>query len=251
MKAGKHVLCEKPIGLSSSDVNKLLIASQSFPQLKVMEAFMYRFHPQWQYVKESVSANKIGELKIVQSFFTYYNIDPNNIRNRVEVGGGAMMDIGCYCVSLSRFLFCEEPIRVLGLIEKDPEMQTDRISSGILDFPKGTATFTCSTQLIPHQRVNILGTKGRIEIEIPFNMPPEQKAKVMVYTPTGSEEIFFDAVDQYTIQADQFVIAINDKNPVPYGLEDAVNNMKVIEAIVESAKDKSWKNIIHENDSIG
>jgi predicted dehydrogenase len=152
MKAGKHVLCEKPIGLSASDAAKLLEASRSFPKLKVMEAFMYRYHPQWQYAKASVMGNKIGELRTVQSFFTYYNVDSNNIRNKVEVGGGAMMDIGCYCVSLSRFLFGEEPLSVLGVVERDPVMQTDRMSSGILNFFKGTATFTCSTQLIPHQR---------------------------------------------------------------------------------------------------
>lgn len=238
MKAGKHVLCEKPIGLSSSDASKLLKASLSYPHLKVMEAFMYRYHPQWVYAKSLVDEKKIGELKTVQSFFTYYNIDPKNIRNRIEVGGGAMMDIGCYCVSLSRFLFGEEPRNVLGLVERDPVMQTDRMSSGILNFSTGHATFTCSTQLMPHQRVNILGTDGRIEIEIPFNMPPDQKAKVSVFTKTVNEDIFFDAVDQYTIQADQFAQAIINDTPVPYGLEDAVNNMKVIEAVFESANKK-------------
>ena len=243
MKAGKHVLCEKPIGLSSSDANTLLKASQEFPNLKVMEAFMYRYHPQWQFAKEAVIANRIGELRTVQSFFTYYNVDPDNIRNRIEVGGGAMMDIGCYCVSLSRLLFGEEPKSVLGLVERDPVMQTDRMSSGILKFSKGTATFTCSTQLMPHQRVNILGTTGRIEIEIPFNMPADQKAKVTVFTQSGSEELLFDAVDQYTIQADLFAQAIINDTLVPFGLEDAVNNMKVIETIFESANDNSWKEI--------
>jgi predicted dehydrogenase len=235
MKAGKHVLCEKPIGLSSSEAGKLLKASKDFPHLKVMEAFMYRYHPQWVYAKSLVDEKKIGELKTVQSFFTYYNIDPKNIRNRIEVGGGAMMDIGCYCVSLSRFLFGEEPRNVFGLVERDPVMQTDRMSTGILDFSTGHASFTCSTQLMPHQRVNILGTEGRIEIEIPFNIPPDQKAKITLFTKGGNEEIFFNAVDQYTIQADQFALAIINDTPVPFGLEDAVNNMKVIEAVFESA----------------
>jgi predicted dehydrogenase len=235
MAAGKHVLCEKPIGLTASDATKLLKAVQENPGLKVMEAFMYRYHPQWIYTKKLVDEQKIGELKMVQSFFTYYNVDPANIRNRMEVGGGAMMDIGCYCVSLSRFLFGEEPESVFGVVDRDPEMHTDRMSSGILNFPKGVASFTCSTQLMPHQRVNIMGTKGRIEIEIPFNMPPDQKARVWLFTPEGNEEVWFDAVDQYTLQADQFVKAIHDDGPVPFGIEDAVNNMKVIEAIFESA----------------
>jgi len=244
MEAGKHVLCEKPIGLSSADAMKLLKAAQGFPQLKVMEAFMYRYHPQFLFTKEAILTNKIGELKTMQSFFTYYNVDPNNIRNKVEIGGGAMMDIGCYCVSLSRLLFGEEPQSVMGVVERDPVMLTDRMSSGILQFTNGSATFTCSTQLMPHQRANILGTKGRIEIEVPFNAPPDQKAKVTLFTASGSEEFFFEAVDQYTIQGDLFAQAIIHDTPVPYSLDDAVNNMKVIEAVFESAKDKSWKDII-------
>src|ERR1035437_829202 len=149
MEAGKHVLCEKPIGLSSKDATKLLKATKGFPHLKVMEAFMYRYHPQWIGVKELIADGKIGELRTVQSFFTFYNIEPNNIRNRMEFGGGAMMDIGCYCVNLSRFLFGEEPESIMGLVDRDPVMLTDRMSSGMLNFSKGTATFTCSTQLMP------------------------------------------------------------------------------------------------------
>jgi len=240
MEAGKHVLCEKPIGLSSEDAVKLLDATQGFPHLKVMEAFMYRYHPQWIGVKELIADGKIGELRTVQSFFTFYNIEPNDIRNKVDIGGGALMDIGCYCINLSRHLFGEEPESVMGLVDRDPVMLTDRMSSGMLNFSKGTATFTCSTQLMPHQRVNIMGTKGRIEIEIPFNMPADQKAKITLFTQSGSEEIFFDAVDQYTLQVDLFALAIINDTPVPYGLEDAVNNMKVIDAIFESARDKRW-----------
>jgi predicted dehydrogenase len=240
MEAGKHVLCEKPIGLSSKDAARLLDATHGFPRLKVMEAFMYRYHPQWISAKELIAGGKIGELRTVQSFFTYYNVEPKNIRNRVEVGGGAMMDIGCYCVNLSRFLFGEEPESIMGLVDRDPVMLTDRMSSGMLNFSKGTATFTCSTQLMPHQRVNIMGTTGRIEIEIPFNMPADQKAKITLFTQKGSEEIFFDAVDQYTLQVDLFALAIMNDTPVPYGLEDAVSNMKVIDAIFESARDKHW-----------
>jgi len=240
MQAGKHVLCEKPIGLTSKEAQTLLMATNEFPHLKIMEAFMYRYHPQWVYAKELVTSGKIGDVKIIESFFSYYNIDPKNIRNRVEVGGGAMMDIGCYCVSLARFLFGEEPKNVLGIVDFDPEMKTDRLSTGILNFSKGNSTFTCSTQLMPHQRVNIVGNKGRLEIEIPFNMPPDQKAKVFLYTSNGKEEILFDPIDQYTLQADAFSKAILNDEPVPYGLQDAVNNMKVIEAIFESAKQKSW-----------
>jgi len=235
LQAGKHVLCEKPVGISSADALRLQKASLDFPRLKVMEAFMYRLHPQWIFAKDLVNSCKIGELKMIQSFFSYYNADPANIRNQVEAAGGAMMDVGCYCVSLSRFLYGEEPISVLGKLEKDPVMMTDRIASGILNFSKGMSTFTCSTQLMPYQRVNIIGTTGRIEIEMPFNPLPDQKTKLNLYTQQGNEEIFFDAVDQYTIQTDLFSRAILEGSPLPYDLEDAVNNMKVIEAIIESS----------------
>ena len=243
LEAGKHVLCEKPVGLSSSDALQLMEVANRHPHLKVMEAFMYRFHPQWKHAKALVDNGKIGELKTVESFFSYYNIDPNNIRNQRNAGGGGLMDIGCYSVSLSRFLFGREPERVFGIMEYDPQSQTDRLTSGILDFATGTSTFTCSTQLAPHQRVNILGTNGRIEIEMPFNPPPDKESRIWLHSKTGSEEIVFEPVDQYTIQGDLFSKVILDDTLAPVGLEDAVNNMRVIESIVKSSEDGAWKNL--------
>jgi predicted dehydrogenase len=240
LRAGKHVLCEKPIGLSSAEAMQLLLASKQNPELKIMEAFMYRFHPQWQAAKKIVNDGTIGELKTIQSFFSYYNTDPANIRNQKETGGGGMMDIGCYCVSISRFIFGEEPERVLGNVEYDPVLQTDRMASGILDFSTGTATFTCSTQLTPYQQVNIIGTKARIEIEIPFNAPTDKPARIWLHTKDGTEEIGFDTANQYTIQCDLFSQAILNNEPAPTPLEDAVNNMKVIETIFESAREKKF-----------
>ena len=240
LQAGKHVLCEKPIGLSSAEAMQLLLAAEQTPDLKIMEAFMYRFHPQWQTAKRLINEGAIGELKTIQSFFSYYNTDPANIRNQKETGGGGMMDIGCYCVSLSRFLFGEEPGRVSGQVEYDPIFQTDRMASGILDFSTGTATFTCSTQLTPYQRVNILGTKAQIEIEIPFNAPTDKPTRVWLHTRDSTEEIGFVTANQYTIQCDLFSQAILNNDPVPTPLEDAVNNMKVIEAVFESAKEKKF-----------
>lgn len=240
LQAGKHVLCEKPIGLSSAEARQLLQAAKQKPQLKIMEAFMYRFHPQWVQARTLLHEGRIGILRTVQSFFSYYNADPKNIRNQKHMGGGGMMDIGCYCVSLSRFLFNEEPVRVLGRVEYDPVLQTDTMASGILDFSKGTASFTCSTQLMPYQRVNILGTEGRIEIEIPFNAPPLAQTRIWLHTKTATEEMVFDPVDQYTIQGDLFSQAILNDTPVPTPLEDALNNMKVIEAVIESAAIGEW-----------
>ena len=235
IQAGKHVLCEKPIGLSSTEAMQLLKAAQQKPQLKVMEAFMYRFHPQWVLAKELVDEARIGELKTIHSFFSYYNADPNNIRNKKDMGGGGMMDIGCYCVSLARFLFDSEPLRILGRVTIDPELLTDTMASGILEFVGGTATFTCSTQLMPYQRVQILGTEGRVEIEIPFNAPPDQATRLWLYTKTGAEEMIFEPVDQYTLQGDLFAQAILNNTPVPTPLQDAINNMKVIEAVFANA----------------
>jgi predicted dehydrogenase len=185
-----------------------------------------------------VNDGKVGELKTIQSFFSYYNTDPNNIRNQKEAGGGGMMDIGCYCISISRFLFGEEPVSVSGNVEYDPVSETDRIASGILDFSTGTASFTCSTQLAPYQRVNILGTTGRIEIEIPFNAPTDKPTRIWLHSKDDTHEIVFDTANQYTIQCDLFSKTILNNEPVPTPLEDAVNNMKVIEAVFESAGKK-------------
>ena len=239
LQAGKHVLCEKPIGLSSAEAKKLIGESEKHPDLKIMEAFMYRFHPQWQMAKKLIIEGKIGELKTVHSFFSYYNVDPDNIRNQEDKGGGGLMDIGCYNISLSRFLFDEEPKKVLGLVEFDPQTRTDRVASGMLQFSKGSSTFTCSTQLIPYQRVNIFGDKGRIEIEIPFNAPPDKETRLWLHSSKGTEEMVFDIIDQYTLEADLFSKAILENTPVPTSLQDAINNMKVIEAVFESSKSGS------------
>jgi len=243
LNANKHVLCEKPIALTSAEAEQLLIAAREKPHLKIMEAFMYRFHPQWQHAKKLVNDGEIGELKTIQSVFSYYNVDPKNIRNQKDTGGGGMMDIGCYCISLSRFIFGKEPERVFGIVDYDPELQTDRLASAILDFSPGTSSFTCSTQLTPYQRVNIFGTKGRIEIEIPFNAPLNEPTKIWIQSKTGIQEIVFEAANQYTIQGDLFSRAILDNTTVPTELEDAVNNMKIIEAIIESSNEKRWKKV--------
>jgi len=244
MQAGKHVLCEKPIGISSGEALKLLQEARKYPHLKVMEAFMYRFHPQWQKVKSLIGEGVIGEVKTVHSHFSYFNIDPQNIRNNIDVAGGALMDIGCYCVSFPRFLFNEEPTRAVSIIDRDPVMKTDRLTSAMLDFGSGkTSTFTCSTQLMPYQRVHVFGTNGQIEIEIPVNAPKDEPTKIWMRTKNSSEEIVFEAVDQYTIQSEQFSKSILENTNVPTPLEDAVNNMKVIDAIFESARQDRWENV--------
>ncbi|MDH7486851.1 MAG: Gfo/Idh/MocA family oxidoreductase [Anaerolineae bacterium] len=240
LEAGKHVLCEKPIGLSVSEAEQLLEAAHKHPHLKVMEAFMYRHHPQWRKAKQLVDEGRIGELRTIQTFFSYYNVDPDNIRNRADIGGGGLMDIGCYCISLSRFIFDAEPQRVVGIVEYDPVFGTDRLTSGTMDFGRGTSTWTCSTQLVPYQRVNIFGTTGRVEIEIPFNAPSDRPCKMWHERNGAIEEIVLPICDQYTIQGDLFSLAVLQDTPVPTPLEDAVANMKVIEAILRSSERGMW-----------
>ena len=240
LEAGKHVLCEKPIAPTAAGAQTLLDAAKQHPNLKIMEAFMYRFHPQWQLARQMVREGKIGTLRTVHSFFSYYNDDPHNIRNIAEVGGGGMLDIGCYNVSLSRFIFGAEPQRVSGIVEFDPRLKTDRLDSGILDFGQGTATFTCSTQLAPYQRVNIFGTTGRIEIEIPFNAPTNRPCKMWHQHDSELEEILLETCNQYTLQGDLFSQAVLNNTDVPTPLEDALANMRVIEAVFRSSKSGGW-----------
>ena len=243
LNAGKHVLCEKPIALSVVEAQTLLDVAKKFPRLKVMEAFMYRNHPQWQLAKQQVSEGKIGKVRTIQSFFSYYNNNPHDIRNKLEIGGGGLMDIGCYCISLARFIFEGEPWRVCGIMEEDPELKIDRLTSGILDFVNGTSTFTCATQLVPYQRVNIFGTKGRIEIEIPFNAPSDRPCKLWQGDDAKIKEVTLEICNQYTIQGDLFSRVVLEDREVPVPLEDAVANMQVIEALLHSARSRSWVQI--------
>jgi predicted dehydrogenase len=228
-EAGKHVLCEKPIALSVEET-QTLIAARDRSNVKIGEAFMARTHPQWMRAAEIARSGKIGGLRVVSGHFSYFNRDPQNVRNIATIGGGGIMDIGCYPITLSRMIFGAEPVRVVGLLDRDPEFQTDRLASAILEYPSGQASFTCSTQLVPYQKMHIFGTTGRIEIEIPFNAPPDQPTRIFV----NGEAEEFPVCDQYTIQGELFSKAILEGGEVPVPLEDALENMKVIEAIFRS-----------------
>ena len=245
LRAGKHVLCEKPIGLSSNEAKDLVAAADAYPELKVMEAFMYRHHPQWQRTREIVRSGDLGTVRTMNCVFSYYNDDPSDIRNQIASGGGGLMDIGCYPISVSRFLFEAEPRRVFGLVEYDPNFGVDRMASAILDFGDKTATFTCSTQLVPYQQVNILGTKGRVELDIPFNAPTDRPCKLFVshggdLTGGSVHEQTVETANQYTVQGDLMSQAILENRPVPTPLSDAVENMRIIEAIIASGRSGGW-----------
>ena len=238
--AGKHVLCEKPLAMSSDQARHMIDVCRH-AGVKLMEAFMYRLHPMWVEAKRMVDSGEIGELLAIQSFFSYRNVDPSNIRNISDFGGGALMDVGCYPVNVARMLFGAEPTTVKSSIRRDPEFGTDAVTSAVLDFEGRHATFTCSTQLEDDQGVNLVGTTGRLEIEIPFNIPPDRPTRLLHYAggdPPVSPHVEvheFATADQYGIQADAFSRAIREDTPVPTDPADAVANLVVMERIVADA----------------
>jgi len=246
-EAGKHVLCEKPLSLSVAEA-KSLLAVRDRAAVKIGEAFMVKTHPQWLRTRELVRSGGIGELKAIMGVFSYFNRDVANVRNVVEWGGGGIMDIGCYPIVTSRFIFGDEPVRVSGLIERDPEFKTDRLASAILDFPSGQATFACSTQMVPYQRMQFLGTKGRIEIEIPFNAPPDRPTRIFI---DDGKDVFgsgvvaetFPVCDQYTIQGDAFSRAVRGDGEVPMPVEESIKNMAVIEALFRAGTSGKWEEV--------
>jgi predicted dehydrogenase len=240
-QAGKHVLCEKPLAMDVAEAQSMVDACAEAGVL-MMEAFMYRLHPMWQRVRELVDEGNIGELRAIQAFFSYHNVDPANIRNIAEYGGGALMDIGCYPINVARWMFGAEPAVAGAVIDRDPTFGTDVLTSAVLDFGGGRqATFTCGTQVEPDQRVHLIGTAGRLLVEIPFNIPPDRPTRI-VRTAGGDPpvapgvEIFeIPAADQYGVQGDAFSAAVRDGTPAPNAPDDAVANMAVIDAIVAAA----------------
>ena len=240
VNAGKHVLCEKPLAMTADDAQRMVDAARAAGVL-LQEAFMYRIHPSWVAVRDIVASGRIGRLTAVQSWFSYFNDDPANIRNIREYGGGALFDIGCYSVNLSRMLFDAEPTDVRASSVVEEASGVDVLTAGILEFPKGLATFTCSTRVETDQRVDIYGTTGRISIGIPFNIPPDRPTHVFV-TAGGdppvapdTETLTFETADPYAVEAGAFAAAVLDGVPLPVEPEDAVANLRVIERIFAAA----------------
>lgn len=248
MEAGKHVLCEKPIAMTADEAEQLVAARERTGKL-VAEAFMVRFHPQWLRARELAQSGAIGEVRSIQTAFCYFNTNPDNVRNKADIGGGGLYDIGCYAIATARFIFGAEPIRATGAFDRDPQFGTDRLCSGLAEFPGNRhLNFICSTQQVPYQRVQIFGTKGRIEVQIPFNAPAT--AMCRIFTDDGSdlagagiraEE--FPACNQYTLQAQAFARAVLNEAAWPYPIENAVGNMRVIDALFRSGKSGKWEEV--------
>jgi len=235
-EAGKHVLCEKPIALNADEA-RTLIDVRDRTGVRIQEAFMVRTHPQWLETRRLIRAGRIGSLTAITGFFSYFNADPKNIRNQRAIGGGALMDIGCYPINISRFIYEAEPRRVLGVIERDPVFDTDVLTTAVLDFGQGHSTFTCSTRLAPYQRMIFHGTEGRIEVLIPFNAPNDRPTQIIV----EDEIINIPVCDQYEIQGSLFSQAIRENRAQPIPIEDAVSNMAVIDAVFHSATTGQWE----------
>ena len=244
-EASKHVLCEKPLSLTAAEAETLLEV-RARTGVQIAEAFMVNCHPQWLRVRALLDEERIGELRAISGVYSYFNNDPANVRSKVEWGGGGLMDIGCYLIHTARYAFRQEPRRVVGLIDRDPQLGIDRLTSALLDFPGGQAAFTCSTQLIPHQQIQILGTRGCITLEIPINALPDRPARLLIDSSGdlrggGISTETFPVCDQYTLQGDAFAKAVFEGLPVPVPLEDSIRNMTVIDAVFNSAKSGQWE----------
>jgi predicted dehydrogenase len=246
MEAGKHVLCEKPIALDAAEAEQLLDARHRTGKL-VAEAFMTRHTPWWQRARTLAQNGALGEVKAIQTFFSYSLTDPANVRNQADIGGGGLYDIGCYAIDTARFLFDAEPLRAAACIDRDPTMAIDRLTSAVLEFPGGRhLTFTCGTQIAPHQRVTVIGTKARLEVVIPFNAPTDAPCQLLIDDgdgPAGGRPRLetFDIADQYTLQGDAFSRAVLGHGPLAFPIENAVANMRVIDTVFRAADTGTWE----------
>jgi predicted dehydrogenase len=243
-RAGKHVLCEKPIALSAAEARTLL-AVRNETNVQVAEAFMVRTHPQWQAVERVLASGRIGALRLITGHFSYYRRDPADIRSHADWGGGALMDIGCYPIFIARWMYGAEPLEVSTMMERDPDLRIDRLTSAMMRFPTGQATFTCAGQLGPYQRMQLFGERGRLEVEIPFNAPPDKPCRIFVDAGSqlgdaSAEAIVIPAVDQFTLQADRFSEAVRGVGSLPVSLETSIGNMEVIDALFRSAELRGW-----------
>ena len=245
LQAGKHVLCEKPIALTAEEARAVIAARDASGKI-VAEAFMVRHHPQWTRAREIVRSGRLGEVRAIHTAFCYFNTDPANVRNQADIGGGGLLDIGCYAVATARYLFGAEPDRAMAIIDRDPVFGTDRMTGGMLGFSGGRQlTFVCATQLVPYQRVQVLGTRGRMEIEIPFNAPPGYACRILVDDGKdlkgGSIQIeTVDPCDQYTLQGDAISRVILGETALEFPLEDAILNRRVLDALVRSGETGAW-----------
>ncbi len=246
LDAGKHVLCEKPLGLSAAETQAIVVARDRSHR-RVVEAFMIRYHPQWRRVRALVRSGRIGQVRAIQSAFLFTQLDPNNVRNQADIGGGALYDVGCYPLVTARYVFSSEPTRVIALINRDAKMGVDTLTSGLLEFPGGGhLAFSSALQLAAFQRVTILGTAGRIEVPVPFTPSKEQSCRIVIESGKsldGASSQFedFPAVDQYQLQCDTAISVFRNEIEQEFPIEDGIANMRIIDALYRSAVSGRWE----------
>lgn len=239
LHAGKPVLCEKPLAMDLQQTEMLTEVSEK-TGVPLMEAFMYRFHPSWIHTRNMIRTNQLGKINYIHTAFSYNNPSPVNIRNIAAYGGGALMDIGCYAISAPRFLLGQEPVRVVSHTTLHPEFGTDMHTSGLLDFGETRASFHVSTLSEPFQKVDIIGTAGSVTIPVPFNTYVDTPSSIVVNSGMGMREIVFPVCDPYQLMFEAFADALLSGTPVPLPLSDAVNNMRVIDAVRESIQTNAF-----------
>jgi predicted dehydrogenase len=246
-RAGKHVLCEKPIALTAIEAEML----RDLPRDRIVaEAFMVRNHPQWQEARKRAQSGALGDVHAIQVFFSYYNVDPKNVRNQADIGGGALLDIGCYPIVIARYIFGAEPVRAIAQIDRCPTFGVDRLTTGMVDFGGGRRLdFTVSTQSVAHQRVEVIGTKGRLEVPVPFNAPQGNATRLYIdkgqkLAGAAAKSIPIRPSDQYRLQGEAFGRAVRGLEPLAYGVEDAISQMRVIDALFRSAESGQWESIL-------
>jgi predicted dehydrogenase len=240
------VLCEKPIALNAAQA-QAIVAARDRTGKRVVEAFMVRFHPQWHRIRALVQSGRIGSVGAMQSAFLFTMLDPNNVRNRVDIGGGALYDVGCYPIVTARYVFGAEPERAIGLVNRDPQLGVDRLTSGMLAFPGGgQLTFSSSLQLAAYQRVVILGTEGRIDVAVPFTPQKDHACRIVIDSGKaldGSSAVVeeFEPVDQYALQCDAAAAVFRGESAQEFPIEDAIANMRIIDALYRSAVSGQWE----------
>ena len=246
LEAGKHVLCEKPIALNSDQAQAIGEASRRCNR-HIAEAYMIRFHPQWQRARALVGSERLGEVHAVHSWFSYDNPPGENLRNSLIHGGGGLYDIGGYALVAARWLFASPPERVIGLFERDPIHGVDRFTSALAAFPSGRQlVFGVSTALPRAQSVVVYGTRGRLTIETPFNPAADRPTRLLIddcqdLYGCGLEVESVPAADQYALQLDAFSEAIAQGRAPPFGIDDAIANARALDALFRSERTGSWE----------
>ncbi|MGN6464055.1 MAG: Gfo/Idh/MocA family protein [Rhizobiaceae bacterium] len=242
--AGKHVLVEKPLALKAEDI-ATVIAARDRNHVLVSEAFMVTYHPQWLKVRDLITEGAIGRLRHVQGAFSYYNVDAGNMRNKPELGGGGLPDIGVYPTVATRFSTGKEPLRLQATVERDPKFGTDIYASIRAQFDGFDLTFYCATQMAARQVMVFHGDKGFIEVHAPFNAGLYDHHRIELHNQNHTEARVFRFPDtrQYRLEAETFARAAQGEKVAVFTLEDSVRNVMMIDAIYRAAGHDGWEKV--------